>query len=958
MEEIQGSSDYLQQEQQEESKFQHDEEECDEDCDSETETFEKDDGDNQEEWQNEIRNAEQSYISNANEYLEWAQAQKKVKVMQEQMLWDTKVQINDISLHRGGPLEDKKYAYFPKYRINIKRGNSLCVVHSEQSEGKAETFFCRRGMRKFYDLIPEYFNEGKKLSGYHQKVKFLTLNEAKEKLESGLFKVHLYNLFKENGEHCQISYLKRFDMWLIASKNVTILVKQREDAERNYHKLRYYWAKLISDEWFNILDRMTSQQIQQLKEQMQNLTFVGEHCGNQKHQHIFKYDKVQIIFYSIVENNSPNVCLPVDQAFKIFKQYNLNMVRIRDIKNIQSYEELKSKLQKEFDQVATGRIEDEGEGGVVYIVSENIKTSEQKTLSCCKLKTTEYNIYRKLREMLKLSLQKKTESGRKNERFKQEVEKMSEHHLPPKPIDYYLTLAKHSFAYIDKNFNTLSPDVLRYEFISFIEDIYRKAESNLNQSSSKNSIKIKPTRIIVITPPGLLKDETINKISKSIQAEQIETAWREDQEITSSHFNFLHMVPRITEKSQQQNVFFTLIGFDENGLSQSIKNLETDVEALKKSKFCSSMFQYINSKNKQQMVELLFQKIQIFITLLKNDYPNQFRLIDSKASTEEICQIIQNDFQQVSSVVEQCEKLNKQAEQNAEDKNERLFNKVKLMAIMPIAPPGSGKTFFCKLLQQTVEEQYPDCSIYNISSDEIRLGLMEQYKKTRSEREYTIDQLFEATAKQAKVKYFSVLKELLVKISSSSKERAILYLDRMHPPQILEETFSFLKENSPSNIDLKISTFLVTSKQGFNYKKYSYYFSEQIFLNCLHRTLNRDNHETLQGDAVLISKIAFKFFQMFRDFKILSLQNYKQIDLVIQIPLVNEEALLINQTLIKKMEKCLDLIPPNGQPPDSPIYMDFVQSFYAANIQFQYPDIERLKKIASNYVKVCFNAFQ
>lgn len=42
-------------------------------------------------------------------------------------------------------------------------------------------------------------------------------------------------------------------MWLIASKNVTILVKQREDAEKYYHKLRYYWAKLISDEWFNIL---------------------------------------------------------------------------------------------------------------------------------------------------------------------------------------------------------------------------------------------------------------------------------------------------------------------------------------------------------------------------------------------------------------------------------------------------------------------------------------------------------------------------------------------------------------------------------------------------------------------------------------------------------------------------------------------------------------------------------
>lgn len=57
-------------------------------------------------------------------------------------------------------------------------------------------------MRKFYDLIPEYLVEGKKLTGYHQKVKFMTLNDAKEKLESGNHKIHLYNLFKENGEHC------------------------------------------------------------------------------------------------------------------------------------------------------------------------------------------------------------------------------------------------------------------------------------------------------------------------------------------------------------------------------------------------------------------------------------------------------------------------------------------------------------------------------------------------------------------------------------------------------------------------------------------------------------------------------------------------------------------------------------------------------------------------------------
>jgi hypothetical protein len=46
----------------------------------------------------------------------------------------------------------------------------------------------------------------------------------------------------------------------------------------------------------------------------------------------------------------------------------------------------------------------EGEGSVVYIVAE--KENQQKVISLCKLKSTEYLIYRKLRELLKICAQK------------------------------------------------------------------------------------------------------------------------------------------------------------------------------------------------------------------------------------------------------------------------------------------------------------------------------------------------------------------------------------------------------------------------------------------------------------------------------------------------------------------------------------------------------------------------
>lgn len=53
----------------------------------------------------------------------------------------------------------------------------------------------------------------------------------------------------------------------------------------------------------------------QFKKDIANKTLIGEYCGYEKHQHITKYEKVEIIFYAIVENVSDESCLPVDQAF-------------------------------------------------------------------------------------------------------------------------------------------------------------------------------------------------------------------------------------------------------------------------------------------------------------------------------------------------------------------------------------------------------------------------------------------------------------------------------------------------------------------------------------------------------------------------------------------------------------------------------------------------------------------
>jgi hypothetical protein len=150
--------------------------------------------------------------------LDFCLKEKKVKVMDEcNPLW-SHVYLKDVSLHKKGPLEDKIYAKVGKFYRNIRRGNTLCqIYHLSQPEGKEQTyelFFCRRGMKKFYDLEPEYLKTGPNLSTQDRLMRARIFEELDGELEKGGAMIHLYRLFKENGEHCQVSFVKQLDCWL------------------------------------------------------------------------------------------------------------------------------------------------------------------------------------------------------------------------------------------------------------------------------------------------------------------------------------------------------------------------------------------------------------------------------------------------------------------------------------------------------------------------------------------------------------------------------------------------------------------------------------------------------------------------------------------------------------------------------------------------------------------------
>ena len=60
-------------------------------------------------------------------------------------------------------------------------------------------------------------------------------------------------LLKANGENAQVSYNPELKAWIIASKNVGMLVRTKSEIAK-YGEDRYSFAKKIALVWFNKLE--------------------------------------------------------------------------------------------------------------------------------------------------------------------------------------------------------------------------------------------------------------------------------------------------------------------------------------------------------------------------------------------------------------------------------------------------------------------------------------------------------------------------------------------------------------------------------------------------------------------------------------------------------------------------------------------------------------------------------
>ena len=105
---------------------------------------------------------------------------------------------------------------------NLRRGESLFFNKSEDSYD-----YARLGLPKFFDYQKSFLDIGTE-SKLKERVLGKILEVSKNEKNAKYF---VYLTTKVNGENFQISYNSKYDCWVIASKNVSIAIRNKEDIE-------------------------------------------------------------------------------------------------------------------------------------------------------------------------------------------------------------------------------------------------------------------------------------------------------------------------------------------------------------------------------------------------------------------------------------------------------------------------------------------------------------------------------------------------------------------------------------------------------------------------------------------------------------------------------------------------------------------------------------------------------
>jgi hypothetical protein len=109
-------------------------------------------------------------------------------------------------------------------------------------------------------------------------------------------KIEVISFLKPNGDSCMFSYLPSEGLYLIASRNLALLVKDAEDLAKT--DIRNQWLKQIGVKFFKNLNKQAAEVI------LAHQTVVGEYLSR---DNLILYSDEQILMHSIVDNATGSI---------------------------------------------------------------------------------------------------------------------------------------------------------------------------------------------------------------------------------------------------------------------------------------------------------------------------------------------------------------------------------------------------------------------------------------------------------------------------------------------------------------------------------------------------------------------------------------------------------------------------------------------------------------------------
>ncbi|EAR96379.1 hypothetical protein TTHERM_00189480 (macronuclear) [Tetrahymena thermophila SB210] len=396
--------------------------------------------------------------------------------------------------------ESKQFLESDQFLTYVRRGCTFIRYPKDKN-----VYLLRKGYQKFcyQSSIPQKVCDVFDLDQFNRKTSLL------EKFQS----INLQRTNKEDGSNVQISWCAKLNCWVICSKNEAYLIKNL--SKKYLDKLQPVIVEMAKL-WFKFIDTLPKEKLAILQEFCSNKTLIGEICGANKHlKQYVTYKEEQLVFLSIVDNFSDQICYTPIESAQILNDFGLNTVKIQQTGEIASYEELQNQVNRIRQEIATGSFENYGEGEVLYYCITD-KEQKKTVVLMEKIKTFEYSLFKAIIRLMPCTFKKNKnqEFNLKKVQYAEEnllkyIEKVKEKFFMYGSLELYYKMVKQVIQFYLVGGQV---DLLRFQeyFISF-KYILQK-EQIINQENLL--LELKNTFGIDILKE---QQEKIDKIEKEKQ---------------------------------------------------------------------------------------------------------------------------------------------------------------------------------------------------------------------------------------------------------------------------------------------------------------------------------------------------------------------------------------------------------------------------------------------------------